>query len=343
MSRSTPVWAAFDAQAERLDQRFAGCFTRHHFDYLQPVRLQKQVPARLRRPYVTSVSYTAWGAWDAPLLVCLGGVANTAMRFSFLAADLRADFRVVCMDWLGRGHSGWLADESEYTGATYLEQLRQLLAHLKPRGPVQLLGSSMGGSIAMALAARSPALVARLVLNDVGPAMPAARRRRRADTLARHYVFRSPEDIQRRVGASQKNDGPVSEEIRHFLAWHQTRWSEENAGRVYRHDPRAMTAYRSQVLAQARHDQWQDWGGVRCPVLLMHGLQSDALLAATIARMRRAMHPRAALAVAHVPETGHTPLLSDRNQTHCIGSWLQGQVLCEELSIPHAYPREAWR
>ncbi|MDY0744848.1 alpha/beta fold hydrolase [Paucibacter sp. R3-3] len=343
MSRSTPVWAAFDAQAERLDQRFAGSFTRHSFDYLQPVRLQKQVPARLRRPYATAVSYTAWGAADAPLLVCLGGVANTAMRFSFLAADLSADFRVVCMDWLGRGQSGWLADESEYTGATYLEQLRQLLAHLQPRGPVHLLGSSMGGSIAMALAARSPSIVARLVLNDVGPAMPAARRRRRADTLARHYVFRSPEDIHRRVGASQKNDGPVSDEIRHFLAWHQTRWSEENAGRVYRHDPRAMTAYRSQVIAQARHDQWKDWTGVRCPVLLVHGLQSDALLAPTIARMRRALHPRAALAVAHVPETGHTPLLSDRNQTHCIGGWLRGQVLCEELSVPLAYPREAWR
>ncbi len=153
-----------------------------------------------------------------PLLICLGGVANTAMRFSFLAADLADEFQVICMDWLGRGHSGWLADDSEYTRATYVEQLRQLLAHLDPQRPVHLLGSSMGGSVAMALAARSPRLVEKLVLNDVGPGIPPARRRRRADTLARYYVFRSPEDIARRVGASQKNDGPVSDEIRHFLA-----------------------------------------------------------------------------------------------------------------------------
>ena len=103
-----------------------------------------------------------------------------------------------------------------------------------------------------------------------------------------------------------------------------------------------MTAYRDQVASQPRHDQWQDWAGVRCPVLLMHGLQSDALLTGTIAGMRRTLHRRAALTVAHIPETGHTPLLSDRNQIHCIGSWLQGQVSCEELSIPLAHPREAW-
>ena len=343
MSRgSGPVWAGFEATAQRLDRRFDGCFALKHFDYEQPTRLQREVPARLRRTYTTPVAYTDWGKADAPLLICLGGVANTAMRFSFLAADLAAEFRIVCMDWLGRGHSGWLADDSEYSRATYVEQLRQLIAHLKPAGPVHVLGSSMGGSVAMELAARSPRLIAKLVLNDVGPGIPPARRRRRADTLARYYVFRSPEDIARRVGAAQKNDGPVSDEIRHFLAWHQTRWSEENAGRVYRHDPRALMAYRREVQARAEHDQWGDWAKVRCPVLLLHGLQSDALLPATIARMRRA-NPSLALTVSHIPETGHTPLLSDRNQTHAIGDWLRGQVLPGEFSIPLAHPRVAWR
>ncbi|WP_077037486.1 alpha/beta fold hydrolase [Pelomonas sp. KK5] len=343
MSRSTPVWAAFEATAERLDQRFTGLFTRHQFEYEQPVRMQAGVPARLRRPYTTPVAYTQWGRdADAPLLVCVGGVANTAMRFSFLAADLSSQFRVVCMDWLGRGQSGWLADDSEYHRATYVEQLRQLLERLQPRGPVHVLGSSMGGSVAMALAARWPGRVARLVLNDVGPSIPPTRRRHRAETLARYYVFRSPEDIARRLGAAQKNDGPVSPEVRHYLAWHQTRWSEENAGRVYRHDQRALLAYRREVQARAELDQWADWAKVRCPVLLMHGLESDALLAPTIARMRRELHARAALTVAHIPQTGHTPLLSDRNQTHWIGQWLGGQVLTEALSIPLAWPREPW-
>ncbi|MCU7375090.1 alpha/beta hydrolase [Paucibacter sp. O1-1] len=160
-----------------------------------------------------NVAYTAWGPADAPVLLCCGGVANVAMRFSYLASDLSDRWRVVCMDWLGRGRSGWLAAEGDYSLATYAEQIRQMIAHLGDR-PVTVLGSSMGGSATIAMMAKHPGLVERLILNDVGPHIPARRRRRRADTIARHYVFRQPSDLLRKVGASQKNDGPVSEDIR---------------------------------------------------------------------------------------------------------------------------------
>ena len=68
-------------------------------------------------------------------MLCCGGVANVAMRFHYLASDLSDHFRVVCMDWLGRGRSGWLAAEDDYSLATYAEQLRQMIRHLgDPRG-----------------------------------------------------------------------------------------------------------------------------------------------------------------------------------------------------------------
>jgi hypothetical protein len=59
---------------------------------------------------------------------------------------------------------------------------------------------------------------------------------------------------------------------------------------------------------------------VKCPVLLIHGLLSDALLPRTVTRMQRSR----AIAVMHVPDTGHTPVLSDRNQTWFIRDWLAG-------------------
>jgi len=352
------VWQAWLRAADGLDRRFAGHYRAASFMYQQPTRLQRGVVARLRRPYEAPVAYTDWGPREGPLLVCLGGVANTAMRFAFLAADLaRAGHRVLCMDWLGRGRSGWLADGSEYQRATYLEQLHQLLAQpgvLAARAAsvstsasasgsastsasisrrVTLLGSSMGGSVAMAYAARYPKQVQALVLNDVGPHIPQARRARRAQTLARHYVFRSPQDLMRRAGASQKHDGPVPDDVRHFIAWHQTRWSSDEGGRIYRHDPRAMLAYHRDAASAV--DQWPDWHGVRCPVLLLHGQESDALTLATISRMRR--RPAPAMTVAHVPDTGHTPVLSDRYQTALIASWLGGGLAgpCE-LSVLHA-------
>lgn len=333
-----PDWAAWLRASERLDRRFDGHYREGVLAYRQPRSLQAQVPVRLRRPYQVPVACTDWGpAGATPPLVCLGGVANTAMRFAFLAADLaRRGQRVVCMDWLGRGHSGWLADGSEYARETALAQLHQLILGLGvPR--VRLLGSSMGGSVAMAYAARHPRRVQGLVLNDVGPHIPQARRARRAQVLARHYVFRSPQDLMRRSGAAQKHDGPVGEDVRHFIAWHQTRWSAEEGGRVYRHDLRAMLSYQRDATGAV--DQWDDWHRLSCPVLLLHGLQSDALRPATIRRMQRSPNG-ARLTVAHVPDTGHTPVLSDRHQTALVGRWLDGEMSgpCE-LSVPHAPPR----
>jgi pimeloyl-ACP methyl ester carboxylesterase len=329
----SPEWLAWDAAAERLGARFDSLYRHGRFDYRQPLRLQQGAPQRLRKPYTVPVAYTDWGPADAPLLLACGGVANTAMRFAFLAADLqREGFRVVCMDWLGRGRSGWLADDHEYVFETYLEQLRQMIHHLGAP-PVALLGSSMGGSLAIELAARHPALVSRLILNDVGPHIPRTRRQRRSHTLARWYVFRTPADIERKVGAAQKNDGPVGDDIRRFIAWHQTRWSAEEGGRVYRHDPRALLAYRD----DARHgvNQWAAWEQVSCPVLLLHGLQSDALLPATVARMQQ--RP---ITLAQIPDTGHTPVLSDRHQTLVIRDWLRGGLAGPlALSIPHARAR----
>ncbi len=329
-------WNQYMAMASQVVGRFHGQFRLEHFEYLHPVRLQPATPPRLRKPYTVSVAYTEWGPADAPVVLCCGGVANVAMRFNYLASDLSDRFRVVCMDWLGRGRSGWLAAEGDYSLATYAEQLRQMILHLGGR-PVTLLGSSMGGSAAIELIARHPRLVGRLILNDIGPHIPARRRKRRADTLARHYVFRKPADLLRKLGASQKNDGPASDDIRFNLSFHQTRWSEDEGGRVYRHDVRALQAYRRD--AQSSLQQWAQWERVRCPLLLIHGLQSDALLLPTIRRMSR----RKDITVMHIPDTGHTPLLADRNQIWFVRDWLLGNGTAGgACTVLHAPPREPY-
>jgi pimeloyl-ACP methyl ester carboxylesterase len=330
--RVLKTWDEYMAMAKRIIERFDHQFDLRHFDYHHPVRLQKCLP-RFRRPYPVKVAYTDWGDPENPIVVCVGGVANTAMRFSYLASDLESHFRVVCMDWVGRGRSGWMADERDYSLATYTEQLRQLIDHLGG-GPVIVLGSSMGGSAAIDLAAHHPSMVSRLILNDIGPFIPKARRRRRSATLARHYVFRDPADLLRKIGASQKNDGPVSDDIRFNVTFHQTRWSDEEGGRVYRHDVRALQAFRTD--AQDNLDQWRQWQKIHCPVLLIHGMMSDALFPPTIKRMRE----KHDVAVMHVPDTGHTPVLSDRNQNWFIHEWLMDHTASKEWTVLHAKARE---
>jgi pimeloyl-ACP methyl ester carboxylesterase len=330
--RVLDTWDEYMAMAKRVIERFDHQFDLRHFDYLHPVRLQKG-PERYRKPYPVKVAYTEWGDRANPTIVCVGGVANTAMRFNYLAADLESHFHVVCMDWVGRGRSGWMADERDYSLGTYSEQLRQLIDHIGG-GPVTVLGSSMGGSAAIELAAHRPRMIDRLILNDIGPFIPCERRRRRADTLARHYVFREPSDLLRRIGASQKNDGPVSDDVRFNMTFHQTKWSDEEGGRVYRHDVRALQAFRTD--AQHSLDQWALWKRIHSPVLLIHGMLSDALLPATIERMRATAN----LWLMHVPDTGHTPVLSDRNQNWYIHEWLMDRVQMREWSVLHAPPRE---
>jgi len=329
-------WNQYMAMASRVVGRFHGQFALKRFDYEHPTRLQPNTPRRLKRPYRVSVAYTEWGSADAPVLLCCGGVANVATRFSYLASDLSDAMNVVCMDWVGRGRSGWLAAEGDYSLATYAEQLRQMIVHLG-RGPVTVLGSSMGGSAAIELMARHPRLIERLILNDVGPHIQAPRRKRRADTIARHYVFRDPADLLRRIGASQKNDGPVSDDIRFHLTFHQTRWSDEEGGRVYRHDVRAMQAYSRSAQRSVR--QWREWERVRCPILLIHGMQSDALFDRTIRRMARGR----SITIMHVPDTGHTPLLADRNQIWFIRQWLLArEATGGELTVMHAPVRDPY-
>jgi pimeloyl-ACP methyl ester carboxylesterase len=328
-------WDDYMALASRIVGRFHTKFELRYFEYLHPTRLQRGTHVRFKKPYPVKVAYTDWGDASKPTVVCCGGVANSAMRFNYLASDLMREFRVVCMDWVGRGRSGWMADEHDYSLGTYVEQIRQLIEHLGGK-PVVLLGSSLGGSAAIELAAQHPNLVSRLILNDIGPYIPKKRRQRRSQTLARFYVFGEPSDLLRRIGASQKNDGPISDDIRFNITFHQTKWSDEESGRVYRHDVRALQAYKSD--AQVSFEQWDDWGRLRCPVLLIHGMLSDALQAPTIKKMQRTRP----IAVMHVPDTGHTPVLSDRNQTWFIRDWLlDGATASNEWSVLHAALRDS--
>jgi len=138
----------------------------------------------------------------------------------------------------------------------------------------------------------------------------------------------------RRIGASHKNDGPMSNEVKLFLAHHQTKWSDDENERVYRHDLRSVQAYKNDAAQDIK--QWPAWRRIACRVLLIHGMTSDALLEQTIRKMKRTTE----LSVMHVPHTGHTPALTDPYQIELVCQWLgdTGPV-GEWCSLPPSYGR----
>lgn len=324
-------WDDYDAL---IDAVAAGTGSRppiRAFTYEHPVRLQDPETG-VGKPYPVRLAYFD-PEGDGEPVIAVGGITNVAQRFDFLALDAAPALRVIGFDLAGRGNSGWLAELSDYHLETYVEQLTQFMDHLG-FATCTLLGSSLGGSTAIRFAARHPECVRRIVLNDSGPYIPVARRARRAKAVARHYVFRSPAEVFRRTGAAAKHAGPAPDAVLLHGAHHKTRWSEEEAGRVYRHDLRALLAYRAE--AKESLDLWGDWAGVKCPVLLIHGMLSDATPDEIIARMRG----HTGLSVIHVPETGHTPTLSDGPLIADVVEWVRNDRPFEDRIRPVAdWPR----
>jgi pimeloyl-ACP methyl ester carboxylesterase len=105
---------------------------------------------------------------------------------------------------------------------------------------------------------------------------------------------------------------------REWMTVNQTRWSDTEDGRIYRYDPRAMLAYRNE--ARKNVNVWKAWRKIKQPILITHGMVSDALLEPTLRRMRQ----HKAITVMHIPNTGHAPVLDDPNHIGFIREWLEG-------------------
>jgi pimeloyl-ACP methyl ester carboxylesterase len=101
-------------------------------------------------------------------VLCLPGLTRNSQDFEALALRLALRYRVVCPDLRGRGLSARDPNWRNYQPATYLADL-QALATVLGIGRAAIIGTSLGGLLALMLAAKSPERVAGIVLNDIGP------------------------------------------------------------------------------------------------------------------------------------------------------------------------------
>lgn len=110
----------------------------------------------------TRLSYLQWGS-EGPDLLLLHGITSNAQAWWRVAPRLvQAGFRVTAFDMPGHGHSNETADHR-------VESVAQLIAQAAADLGISrmlLIGHSWGGSVALAMAARAPERVTRLVLID---------------------------------------------------------------------------------------------------------------------------------------------------------------------------------
>jgi L-proline amide hydrolase len=118
---------------------------------------------------VSEPANPAPGSRPLPLVVLHGGPGMTHDYLRALA-DLFDDRQVVLYDQFGTGNSShrpdW--DPSEWTAGLFVEQLRELLAHLgfAEAGGFHLLGHSWGGMLAQEFVFGRPPGLASLILSD---------------------------------------------------------------------------------------------------------------------------------------------------------------------------------
>lgn len=104
-------------------------------------------------------------------VVFLHGLFGQGKNFTTIAKALQPEFTSLLVDLPNHGRSAWTAEFSYPDMAdTVADHLR---AEFAADGPVHVVGHSMGGKVAMALALRHPDLVDRLVVVDISPVSSA--------------------------------------------------------------------------------------------------------------------------------------------------------------------------
>jgi len=246
------------------------------------------------------------GPAGAASVLCLHGLTRNSRDFEDLAPHLQHHYRVIVPDLRGRGLSARDPNPQNYQPAIYIQDIVALLDTLSA-AQVTVIGTSLGGLLAMMLGVGHRSRIAGIVLNDIGPeADPAGIER------IKGYAGRlpPPKDWSDAIAQTKSMFGD---------AWPNLtaeRWStitrrgfrEDASGALsVDADPKIGEMLRAAPAATA--NLWPFWTALRgIPMLAIRGERSDILSAATFARMKAENLDLEQLEVA---QRGHVPLLDE--------------------------------
>jgi pimeloyl-ACP methyl ester carboxylesterase len=246
--------------------------------------------------------YLEWGRPDAPPLVCVHGYTSSAQAFNALARRLQDRYRIIAPDVRGHGESAW-SPVRAYEYADQAGDLAAFVDRLELRR-FTLIGTSMGGIIAMAYIAAQGGRLNGLVINDIGPDAEAGTQRITQTVGTRPESFASLDEAL----AYRRSISPITAarppEDQHELALGVLKQGADGRW-VWKMDP-AYVTQRVTRGAPVRPAAWPSLAALACPTLVVWGTDSDVLLEAQARRMAETL-PRGELVA--VPGVGHAPTL----------------------------------
>ncbi|MSO55044.1 MAG: alpha/beta hydrolase [Rhodospirillales bacterium] len=241
---------------------------------------------------------------DQPTLLCLPGVTRNSKDFHRLATRLASSWRVLCPDYRGRGASDSDPDWWNYQPRTYLDDIRHLLVAFNIRRGA-IIGTSLGGILAMAMAVVFPTMVAGAALNDIGPTLES---RGLGNIVTYMKDDRPMADWPAAVLRLRTTfpDLPAKTDA-DWLMLARMVYREDSNGRVVFGWDQAIV--KPILRGVPLSDLWPLFSALGDrPTLVLRGARSSVLSEDTVQRMKAKLP---ALRSVTVPDVGHTPALTE--------------------------------
>jgi pimeloyl-ACP methyl ester carboxylesterase len=282
-----------------------------------------------------SLYYRTYGAGD-DVVLCLPGLTRNSKDFHELALHLAGSWRVICPDIRGRGRSAWDPRRFHYNPGIYAADAWRLMEHLGIKR-FAIIGTSLGGLMAMIMADQQATRLRGIVLNDIGPEIPdAAVARIKAYAGQMKPATNWSEAVQNIRGAYELALPNMPDDFWENFTRLSCRENTEGVpkpdmdpaiGAALRNPPAILRALqwlnRQGVLKRiggVAINPWDAFHAISMPCLLVRGAISDVLTPEIVGKMR-AVNPQ--LEVVDVPGRGHAPLLDEREALSAIDAFLQ--------------------
>jgi pimeloyl-ACP methyl ester carboxylesterase len=262
------------------------------------------------------------GSMDKPVIVCLPGLTRNARDFDALATRLAGQWRVLAVEFRGRGESAYAKDSMTYVPLIYVQDVEALLTELAV-SRVILLGTSLGGIVSMILASMDRERIAGVILNDIGPDIEP-----RGLERIRGYVGRTgpwPTWLHAARWLSDNNASTYPHyDLSDWLVMAKRAFRLTSTGRIVAdYDKKISEPFRL-AGGEAGRDLWPVLAGMgSVPTLVLHGELSDVLSEATAQTMVEKL-PNARY--VNVPGVGHAPALDEPAALAAIDAFLSDLV-----------------
>ena len=253
-------------------------------------------------------------------VLCMPGLTRNSADFEFIGDYLSTDYRVVAVDQRGRGCSGWDPVAANYDPAVYVRDMFTLLDVLALT-QVILLGTSLGGLMAILMASAQPSRIRAVILNDIGPEINPQGMARIQTYVGKQKAVTSWEEAVAQTRMLNAKEFPDLDESG-WLSIAHALYRENAAGTpVLAYDPAIAPVVEKNQTVAALPNLWPQFEAlVNTPMLLIRGALSDIISKACVDKMRTI---KPDLHYCELANRGHAPLLNEPESLRAIDSFLK--------------------